>query len=153
MSPQSVSVERFLSATPEAIFEVIADPAMHPVIDGSGSVRRYRGRPQRLELGSRFGMSMLLGVPYRIRNMVVEFDDGRLIAWSHPGGHRWRYELIPYDGGTRVIETFDWSTAKSPAALERAGFPERNRDGMERTLARLDALVTGRLLEARSHEI
>lgn len=149
---QRVSVERFIAAPPGVIFEVLADPSMHPVIDGSGSVRSYRGSTQRLALGSRFGMSMRLGLPYRIRNRVVEFEEGALIAWCHPGGHRWRYQLIPYEGGTRVIETFDWSTSKSPAALERAGFPERNRVGMVKTLERLDSVVSGRTLEARSHE-
>jgi uncharacterized protein YndB with AHSA1/START domain len=149
---RSVSVERFIPVPPEVIFEVLADPSRHPVIDGSGTVRRVRRAPRRLEPGSRFGMSMRLGLPYPIRNRVVEFEENRLIAWCHPGGHRWRYELVPHDGGTRVIETFDWSTARSPAAIEAAGFPERNRVAMVTTLRRLDGLVSGRLLEARPHE-
>jgi uncharacterized protein YndB with AHSA1/START domain len=147
-----VSVERFIPVPPEVIFDVLTDPSRHPVIDGSGTVRHVGRAPRRLELGSRFGMSMRAGLPYRIRNRVVEFEANRLIAWCHPGGHRWRYALVPHDGGTRVIETFDWSTARSPAAIEAAGFPERNRVAMEMTLRRLDGLVSGRLLEARPHE-
>ena len=109
---KSVSVQRVIAAPPEKIFDVLADPAQHPVIDGSGTVKSTRGQePDRLELGTKFGMSMRLGIPYAITNTVVEFDDNRLIAWRHFGGHRWRYELEPVDAGTRVRETYDWSTA------------------------------------------
>ena len=72
----------------------------------------------RLTLGATFGMKMKLGVPYPIENTVVEFEENRLIAWRHMGGHRWRYELEPVDDGTKVTETFDWSTSKAPFALE-----------------------------------
>ena len=110
--PQAVSVERVIAAPPEKIFDVLADPSQHPVIDGSGTVKHTRGeQPERLSLGAKFGMSMKLGVPYGITNTVVEFEDGHRIAWRHIGGHRWRYELAPVDEGTRVRETYDWSTA------------------------------------------
>ena len=87
-------------------------------------------------------MEMRLWLPYRTRNTVVEFEEGRLIAWRHFGGHRWRWRLEPLgDSSTSVSETFDWSTAISPRLLERLDFPARNRAGIEATLARLDALV------------
>ena len=54
-----------------------------------------------------------MGVPYLTKNTVVEYDEDRLIAWRHLGKHRWRYELEPVEGGTKVTETFDWSTARS----------------------------------------
>jgi hypothetical protein len=113
-------------------------------LDGSGTVQKIRGRaPKRLELGSKFGMSMKLSVlPYPIANKVVEFEENRLIAWQHFGKHRWRYELEPVDDGTLVTETFDWSTATSPAALEAAGYPERHLGNIERTLERLEEMVT-----------
>jgi uncharacterized protein YndB with AHSA1/START domain len=139
---RQVSATRVIPAERSTIFEVIADPSRHPVIDGSGSVSAHRsGGPDRLELGSRFGMEMKLGASYRIENEVVEFEEGQRIAWRHFGGHRWRYELADVDGGTQVTETFDWSTARSRLALELAGFPRRNLRAMERTLERLDALV------------
>ncbi len=34
-----VSRSRFIAAAPEAIFEVLATPALHSVIDGSDTVR------------------------------------------------------------------------------------------------------------------
>jgi uncharacterized protein YndB with AHSA1/START domain len=143
---KSVSVARVVAAPPEKIFAVLADPAQHPVIDGSGTVKHARGKqPDRLTLGAKFGMSMRLGVPYVITNTVVEFDENRLIAWRHFGGHRWRYELEPVADGTRVRETYDWSTAILGTRLYIAasGWPKRAEHAMTETLERLDAHVTG----------
>jgi uncharacterized protein YndB with AHSA1/START domain len=143
---KSVSVERVISAPPEKIFDVLADPSEHPVIDGSGTVKDTRGdQPARLSLGAKFGMSMRLGIPYVIKNTVVEFEEGRLIAWRHFGGHRWRYELEPVDGGTNVRETYDWSTAILGTRLyiEMSGWPKRAEKAMTQTLERLDSRVTG----------
>jgi len=144
--PQAVAVERVIAAPPERIFDVLADPSQHPVIDGSGTVKQTRGEtPARLSLGTKFGMSMKLGVPYAITNTVVEFEDGRRIAWRHIGGHRWRYELEPVGDSTRVRETYDWSTAMLGTRLYIAatGWPKRAEKAMTQTLERLDAHVTG----------
>ena len=89
---------RFVPAEPQAIFDLLADPSQHPVIDGSGSVRSATEAPERLALGSKFSMSMKLGVPYKITNEVVEFEEPSLIAWQHMGKHVWRYRLRPVDG-------------------------------------------------------
>ena len=143
---RKVSVERVIAAPPEKVFDVLADPSQHPVIDGSGTVKHTRGtEPDRLSLGAKFGMSMRIGVPYVITNTVVEFDENRLIAWRHFGGHRWRYELEPGGDGTRVRETYDWSTAILPTRLYIAasGWPKRAEEAMTQTLERLDAHVTG----------
>ena len=94
----------------------------------------------RLTQGVTFGVSMrLFGVPYRIRSRVVEFEPDRLIAWRHFTANRWRYELTPTDGGTTVTETFDMSRADpvTDAVVRWAKFPERNREGITATLARL----------------
>jgi uncharacterized protein YndB with AHSA1/START domain len=140
---RQVSDERVIAADRQRIFDLLADPTQHPVLDGSGTVTAARpGGPDRLALGARFGMDMKLGAAYRITNTVVEFEEGERIAWRHFHGHRWRYELEDVDGGTRVTETFDWSTAKAKLPLELAGIPERNLTGIRRTLARLEAVVT-----------
>jgi uncharacterized protein YndB with AHSA1/START domain len=143
-SDRQVSVSRVIAAPPEKIFAVIADPSMHPVIDGSGSVRQSRsGNPDRLELGSRFSMGMRIGLPYLIRNTVVEYEENRRIAWCHFFGHRWRYELRPVEGGTEVTETFDWSTARIPQGIELMGYPKKHPKEMAKTLERLEQVVTG----------
>jgi uncharacterized protein YndB with AHSA1/START domain len=139
MSNRQVSASRLIPTTPEAIFDLLVDPSKHPEIDGSGTVKASKEEEgTRLSLGSRFGMSMRLGVPYGISNEVVEFEEGRLIAWRHFGGHRWRWRLEPTDGGTLVTETFDWSMSKSPVALEVIRVPARNAKSIEATLDRLE---------------
>ena len=142
MAERVVSASRVIEASPEAIFDVLADPARHGEIDGSGMVQSARGDSKRLALGSRFGMDMKLGaLPYRITNKVVEFEENRLIAWAHLGGHRWRYELEPVDGGTKVTESFDWSTARIPQAIELMGYPKKHPANIEATLDRLATLL------------
>ncbi len=142
MSDKAVSVERVIAASPDAIFDVLADPRRHAEIDGSGSVRKPRdGTPERLALGAHFGMDMKLGMTYRTKNEVVEFEEDRQIAWRHIGHHIWRYRLEPVEEGTRVIETFDYAPARAPWVLELMRVPERNRKAMESTLVRLAAVV------------
>jgi uncharacterized protein YndB with AHSA1/START domain len=144
MTQRQISMSRVVDAPPSRIFELLVDPANHPLLDGSGSVLASRSSgPRRLELGSRFGMDMRLGLPYKILNTVVEFEPDRLIAWRHFSGHRWRWQLRDLgEGRTEVTETFDWSTARSPRAIELLGFPQRNRKGIEATLVRLDDLLS-----------
>jgi uncharacterized protein YndB with AHSA1/START domain len=139
MADRMVSAERVIPADAQRIFDLLANPAMHPVLDGSGSVKESRsGNPERLAQGAQFGMDMKMGVPYRMKNTVVEFDEGRRIAWRHVGKHTWRYELTPVDGGTLVKETWDWSPmGLAGKAVELAGFPKKNKASMEKTLDRL----------------
>ncbi|GAA2394561.1 hypothetical protein Cme02nite_54470 [Catellatospora methionotrophica] len=135
-----ISQSRVVSASAEEIFELLTDPAQHPLIDGSGSVLAARGTPRRLALGMKFGMDMRMGAGYRILNTVVEFEQGRLIAWRHFNGHRWRWRLDPHaDGTTLVTEEFDWSTARVPLLISLSWFPRRNRRAITRSLDRLAA--------------
>jgi len=138
-----VAVQRVIRAEAATIFDLLADPTKHAVIDGSGSVRAATSNTPRLALGATFGASMRLGLPYRVTNTVVEFEEGRRIAWRHFAGHRWRYVLTPMDDGTLVREEWDASRLAWPAqqVLKLAGFPERNRRGMEETLRRLEATL------------
>lgn len=141
---RTVSVARTIPAPPSTIFAILADASQHARIDGSGTVRGSRdAEPEPLRLGSRFGMEMKIVVPYRISNEVVEFEQDRLIAWRHLGGHRWRYELTPVDGGTEVTETFDWSTSRAPWFIEAVGYPRRHPPAMAATLERLEQVATG----------
>jgi uncharacterized protein YndB with AHSA1/START domain len=138
--PRVISESVEVAAPPEVVFAILADPRQHARIDGSGSVQEMLRGPERLSKGASFGMDMkLFGLPYKIRNTVVEFEEGRRIAWRHFGGHRWRYVLEPIEGGTRVTESFDYSRYGLPQRLviELAGFPERNRAGIAATLVKL----------------
>lgn len=141
---RKVSRTRVIDAPAGAVFALLADARKHPLFDGSGSVKETLSAPERLELGSKFGMRMNILVPYVISNEVVEYEPDRLIAWQHFGRHRWRYELTPVDGGARteVTETFDWSTSRAPWYIELMGFPARNAKAMDKTLERLAEVVT-----------
>ncbi|MEW9873498.1 SRPBCC family protein [Arthrobacter sp. HS15c] len=144
-----VSRERFIPATPERIFELLATPAMHSVIDGSGTVKGAQPRgPERLSDGARFGMEMNMAVDYRILNTVCEFEEGRRIAWRHFYGHIWRYLLEPATGsdgttGTRVTEQWDARAVRGKVFLRLAGYLRRHPTSIDKTLTRLDQYVTG----------
>lgn len=138
---RSVSRSTVVEAPPSAVFALLADPRRHPDFDGSGSVKSSLSAPARLSLGARFGMRMRIAAPYVISNKVVEFEEDRRIAWRHMGRHVWRYELEPAGAGTRVIETFDWSTAVAPRVLELLKVPAHNARSIEATLPRLKALA------------
>jgi uncharacterized protein YndB with AHSA1/START domain len=147
--PDVVSVERVIPAPPEKIFDLLADPRRHRDIDGSGSVRDAKDAPDRLQLGSSFGMSMKMGISYSMKSTVVEFEENRRIAWQTRGGGKrgekmggriWRYELEPVDGGTLVRESWDISQERTKTLVKRAG--KRTARNMENTLARIEQLVT-----------
>lgn len=138
-----VSVQRIIPADRQVLFDIVADPARHPEIDGSGTVRAIRpGGPERLGLGVKFGMNMRLGADYKILNTVVEFEEGRLIGWRHFNGHIWRYRFSDVPGGTLVVEDWDARTANNRIGLVLTGFPWRNRRGMTATLQRLEEVAT-----------
>jgi uncharacterized protein YndB with AHSA1/START domain len=129
----------------QEVFDVLADPAQHAAFDGSGTVESLVAGPQRLALGSRFGMRMRIKVPYRTDNTVVEFEEGRLIAWCHLNRHRWRYELEPLtDGSTRVTETFDGRTAIFPPSPILINALANNQKAVAKTLVRLKDYVENR---------
>ena len=132
-APSDERVERgirFVAAEPQAIFDLLADPTQHALIDGSGTVRAATGdNPERLSLGAKFSMSMKKGMPYKITNEVVEFDEPTVIAWRHMGRHVWRYRLRPVDGGTEVTEEFDWGVARLPVGAEADRRHQEERPG------------------------
>lgn len=149
--PRVVSECIDIVAPPEVVFAILADPKQQSRIDGSGSVRGLLKGPDRLSKGATFGVDMkLFGLPYKIRNTVVEFEEGRKVAWRHFGGHRWRYVLEPTDTGTRVTESFDYSMYGTPQRLliELAGFPSRNRAGIAGTLVNLKEAAEADALSA-----
>lgn len=144
-----VSRNRFIAASPEEIFEVLATPALHSEIDGSDTVKGAQpSGPGRLRPGAKFGMEMNVKVDYKILNTVTEFEEGRSIGWRHFYGHVWRYLLEPATdaagvSGTLVTEQWDARQVRGKVFLRLAGYLRRHPANIERTLARLDAYVTG----------
>jgi hypothetical protein len=136
---QSAQSSRVVPAPAAAIFELLATPAQHALIDGSGTViRPQRHTPQRLSSGARFGMHMRVVAPYKILNRVVEFEEGRRIAWRHFAGHVWRYTLEPVGANaTLVTEQFDPSGSRWPRATRLLGWEARNQRAIDQTLHRM----------------
>lgn len=140
-----------INAPAEVIFDLVADPRNHALFDGSDTLRGNVRGPDRLELGSKFGMDMHIFANYRIKNTVVEFEENRRIAWCHPGHHRWRYELESIDPNTTVVvETFDGSTARIPAALKLMNAYENNQKAILKTLVRLKEVAEKKVAESSS---
>ncbi|MDE0654657.1 MAG: SRPBCC family protein [bacterium] len=109
MSKRLFTASRVVPAAAEEIFALLADPARHVEVDGSGTVQRLVAGRGPMSLGSEFTMvQKAFGVTYRITSRVVEYEENRRIAWCHLGRNLWRYELEPTDGGTRVTESADY---------------------------------------------
>jgi uncharacterized protein YndB with AHSA1/START domain len=136
-----VSASREIAAAPELVFELIADPAQQPSWDGNDNLaeapvgQRVRG------VGDVFTMTLTSGSVRE--NHVVEFDEGRLIAWkpAEPGGqpigHLWRWELEPSGAsGTRVTCTYDWTPLTDAKRVQRARWTTE-----DRLLASMDQLA------------
>ncbi len=136
-----IQASRAIPAAAHDIFELLAHPAQHGLIDGSEQVKGVQDRtPERLSPGAKFGMEMHWGVNYKILNQVVEFEEGRRIAWRHFGGHIWRYLLEPMDEThTLVTEQFDPTGSRSPLVLTLIRALPRNQQSIEKTLARLES--------------
>lgn len=150
-STDVVTVERVIRTAPEVIFNLVADPDRHRDIDGSGTVRSAKQGTQRLALGSTFGMSMKMGVPYAMVSTVIEFEEDRRIAWQTRGptavgrlvgGRIWRYEFEPIDGGTRVRESWDITHESAMTKPMVRRLAKATAVNMAATLERIDKLLT-----------
>jgi hypothetical protein len=101
-----------INAPAEKIFAILSNPHRHKEIDGTKTIQENISGPDKLVLGSKFGMKMHLGINYRIQNTVVEYEENSLIGWRHLGRWIWRYELVNIGPQmTQVTETFDASRA------------------------------------------
>jgi len=141
-----VSASREIAAEPEQIFELIADPAQQPRWDGNDNLAAAPPGQRVRRTGDVFTMALTQG---GIReNHVVEFDEGRLMAWRpaepgrEPPGHLWRWELEPVAASrTKVTHTYDWTelTDENRFKAARATTPDR----LLASLDRLAALAEG----------
>jgi uncharacterized protein YndB with AHSA1/START domain len=142
--PKIVSASREVAAAADRIFELIADPAQQPRWDGNNNLAEAPGGQRVRAVGDVFTMKLTQGGVWE--NHVVEFDEGRLIAWrpSDPGqqppGHLWRWELDPVDDArTRVTHTYDWSRLTDEKRMPRAR--DTSADRLRASLDRLAQVV------------
>ena len=141
-----VSACREIAAEPEQIFELIADPAVQPRWDGNDNLAAAPAGQRVRQAGDVFTMTLTRGSVRE--NHVVEFEEGRRIAWmpAEPGqerpGHLWRWELEPAGPSrTRVTCTYDWTRLTDEKRLPRARATTADR--LQASLDRLATLAEG----------
>ena len=156
-----VSVSRQIPAPASVLFGILARPANHLLIDGSGMLRRTVSGERITQPGDVFVMAMHndeMG-EYEMTNYVTGFEPDRLITWEpvmsaasreedkrgigyRDEPHRWCYVLAQgTDGSTVVTEIYDCSRA--PEWLRQATQGgERWVPAMTETLAKLETLAT-----------
>jgi uncharacterized protein YndB with AHSA1/START domain len=139
-----VSASRVIAAPAERIFELIADPARQPAWDGNDNLAVAAPDQRVRAVGEVFVTTITSGSDRE--NHVVEFDEGRLIAWRpaevgrKPPGHLWRWELEPIDASrTRVTHTYDWTQLTDATRLPRAR--ATTADKLQTSLDRLAAVA------------
>lgn len=123
--PTLISAELEISADAATIFNLIADPANQPSWDGNDNLASAAPGQRVHAVGDVF---VMVNKPDRVReNHIVEFEEGRLIAWKpslpggEPFGQLWRWELSPLaSGATLVRHSYDWSQLHDETRLERA---------------------------------
>lgn len=143
-APRVVSASREIAAPPGRIFELIADPAQQPRWDGNDNLAEAPAGQRIRRAGAVFTMTTTKGT---IReNHVVEFEEGRRIAWlpaetgKRPPGHLWRWELEPVGASrTRVTHTYDWTQLRDQNRVPRARATTAER--LQASLDRLAALA------------
>ena len=155
MTDETMSAAWTVDAPPEIVFDLLADPATHQAIDGTGWVRESLDGKRLTEAGQIFRMAMYHknfgGMHYEVANRVEVFQRPHAIAWLPGqgaddadldfGGWFWRYDLEPVgDTRTKVTLTYDWS-AVPPAVREEIAFPPFDPQHLDNSLRHLAALA------------
>lgn len=148
-----VSASREVKASAERIFELIADPTQQPRWDGNDNLAEAESGQRVRGVGGLFTMRTTKG--HVRENHVVEFEEGRSIAWmpAEPGqerlGHLWRWELEPVDPSrTRVTHTYDWTDLHDEKRLVRARATTSEK--LDASVRRLGALAEGEWVGPRA---
>jgi hypothetical protein len=156
MAEDSVSATTVVHAAVGAVFAVLADPAKHAAIDGTGWVCESLDTKPLTAAGQIFRMAMYhRNHPdgnYQMANRIQAFDPPSTISWEpgyeggdgrlHFGGWIWRYDLAPAGpADTTVTLSYDWS-AVPDSLRQHIGFPPFPPGHLENSLAHLAELVT-----------
>ena len=138
-----VTASREIAAPAATVFELIADVAQQPRWDGNDNLAE--ATPTRVRaVGEVFSMTLTTG---QVRqNHVVEFEEGRRIAWQPSEvdqprpGHLWRWEIEPLGPSRcRVTHTYDWTRLTDEARMVRARATTAER--LAESISRLAALA------------
>jgi hypothetical protein len=153
---ENVSATLTVAAPAARVFAVLADPATHAAIDGTGWVQEAADRAPLTEAGQIFRMDMYhRGHPdgnYRVANKVVVLDPSRAIGWLTGtesgngqlefGGWLWRYDLVPLGPSqTEVTLTYDWSAVPQFIRDRGIHFPPFGPEHLTNSLQHLAGLA------------
>jgi hypothetical protein len=149
-----------IPAPAETVFDVLADPTTHSVIDGTGWVRESLDSEPVTGVDQIFRVAMYHdGHPdknYEMANKVVVCDRPRAIAWEPGrdaagdgnllfGGWIWRYDIRSVGSSeAHVTLTYDWS-AVAPDLREHIQFPPFDPTHLENSLKHLSDLATAQV--------
>jgi uncharacterized protein YndB with AHSA1/START domain len=151
MADESTSATTVIDAPVDAVFAVLASPARHPEIDGTGWVCESLDTDALTAAGQVFRMVMYHpnhpDGHYEMANRVQVCDPPRAISWEPGydtgdgtlsfGGWVWRYDLRPAGPSrTEVTLSYDWS-AVLEALRQHIGFPPFPPDHLANSLAHL----------------
>jgi uncharacterized protein YndB with AHSA1/START domain len=156
----SVNASMLIGAPAGEIFRVLADPAQHEALDGSGMLRGCASNGVINRIGDTLLMKMHVASigDYVMLNRVIEYELDRRIRWEPtPGdaatavtaelpigasqGYWWGFDLVSLDeDATTVTEVFDCSQA---AAEIRKAVRDGERwvPSMKETLRTLEGLL------------
>ena len=155
MDQESVSATLTVAAPAARVFAVLADPAAHSSIDGTGWVQEAVDRAPLTEVGQIFRMDMYHADhpdgDYQTANKVHVFDHPLAIGWLTGyekgdgdlgfGGWFWRYDLAPLGPSeTEVRLTYDWS-AVPQSIREYIQFPPFGPEHLTNSLHHLAELA------------
>jgi hypothetical protein len=156
MAVESTSATTVINAPAEVIFAVLADPANHAAIDGTGWVREPLDSQPLTAVGQTFKMAMYHenhpDGGYQMVNRVRVFDPPGAISWEPGydtgdgslgfGGWIWRYDLDPTGPAkTKVTLSYDWS-AVPETIRQNIQFPPFPPEHLDNSLAHLAQLAT-----------
>ena len=157
MDQENVSATLTITVPAARLFAVLADPATHAAIDGTGWVRAAADKTSLAEVGQIFRMDMYhAGHPdgdYRTVNKVAVLDPPRAIGWLTGqelgdgefefGGWLWRYDLAPLGPSeTEVTLTYDWSAVPRYIRDRGIQFPPFGPEHLINSLHHLAGLAT-----------
>jgi hypothetical protein len=155
MADESISATESIDAPAEVIFALLADPAKHAAIDGTGWVRGPVDSEPLTAAGQIFRMAMYhANHPdggYQTANRVQVLDRPSAISWEPGydtgdgdlsfGGWVWRYDLTPTGPcRTEVTLSYDWS-AVPDSIRQYLSFPPFAPDHLGNSLAHLADLA------------
>lgn len=107
------SVERVIQASPETLYDVVADVTRTPDLSPEIVACEWLDGATGPAVGARFRATNHVGrgPDWHNNPVVTVADRGREFAFERTergaGTVAWRYRFIPEDGGTRVVESYE----------------------------------------------